>query len=202
MTSNSMTMRQWLHYSDVIMSTVASQITGVSIVCSAVYADADQRKHQSSVLLAFLRGIHRSPMDSPHKGPNNAENVSIWWRNHGQNHYMVWIFPKACKLLYSAHKETQQTKVKKIKHYTDVIMSVMASYITSLTTVYSIVYSDEDLRKHQSSASLTFVWGIHRGPVNSPHKWPVPRKMVPFDDVIMKIYDLYFSQQINLHCFK
>ena len=162
------------------MSTVASQITGVSIVCSAVCADADQRKHQSSVLLAFLRGIHRSP-----------KNVSIWWRNHGQNHYMVWIFPKACKLLYSAHKETQQTKVKKIKHYTDVIMSVMASFITSLTTVYSIVYSDEDLRKHQSSASLTFV-----------HKWPVPRKMVPFDDVIMKIYDLYFSQQINLYCFK
>ena len=40
-------------------------------------------------------------------------------------------------------------------------------------------------RNHQSSASLAFVWGIHRGPVNSPHKWPVTRKMFPFDDVIM-----------------
>ena len=40
-------------------------------------------------------------------------------------------------------------------------------------------------RKHQSSASLAFVRGIHRGPVNSPHKWPVMRKMRPFDDVIM-----------------
>ena len=40
-------------------------------------------------------------------------------------------------------------------------------------------------RKHQSSASLAFVREIHRGPVNSPHKWPVTRKMFPFDDVIM-----------------
>ena len=40
-------------------------------------------------------------------------------------------------------------------------------------------------RKHQSSASLAFVWEIHRGPVNSPHKWPVTRKMFRFDDVIM-----------------
>ena len=42
-----------------------------------------------------------------------------------------------------------------------------------------------DQRKHQSSASLAFVWGIHRRPVNSPHKWPVTRKMFAFDDVIM-----------------
>ena len=41
-------------------------------------------------------------------------------------------------------------------------------------------------KKHQSSVSLAFVWGIHRGPVNSPHKWPVTRKMLPFDDVVMK----------------
>ena len=70
-------------------------------------------------------------------------------------------------------------------HYNDVIMNEIASQITSLTIVYSIVYSDADQRKHQSSASLAFVWGIHREPVNSPHKWPVTRKMFPFDDVIM-----------------
>ena len=40
-------------------------------------------------------------------------------------------------------------------------------------------------RKYQSSASLAFVWGVHRWPVNSPHKWPVTRKMFSFDDVIM-----------------
>ena len=70
-------------------------------------------------------------------------------------------------------------------HYGDVIMGAIASQITSLAIVYSTVYSDADRRKHQSSASLAFVWGIHRGPVNSPHKGPVTRKMFPFDDVIM-----------------
>ena len=72
-------------------------------------------------------------------------------------------------------------------HENDVIMGAIASQITSLTSVYSIVYSDADQRKHQSSASLAFVRGIHRGPVNSPHKWPVMRKMFPFDDVIMSL---------------
>ena len=46
-------------------------------------------------------------------------------------------------------------------------MTTMASQITSLTIVYSMVYSDADQRKHQSSASLAFVRGIHQGPVNS-----------------------------------
>ena len=70
-------------------------------------------------------------------------------------------------------------------HYNDVIMGAIASLITSLTIVYSTVYSDADQRKRQSSALLAFVRGIHRCPVNSPHKWPVTRKMFPFDDVIM-----------------
>ena len=47
-------------------------------------------------------------------------------------------------------------------HYTDVIMTTIASQITSLMVVYSTVYSDADQSKHQSSASLAFVWGIHR----------------------------------------
>ena len=64
-------------------------------------------------------------------------------------------------------------------------MSAMASQITSLTIVYSIVYSGAGQRKHQSSASLAFVRGIHRWPVNSPHKGPVTRKMFPFHDVTL-----------------
>ena len=66
-------------------------------------------------------------------------------------------------------------------------MGAMASEITSLTIVYSAVYSIAGQRKHQSSASLAFVPGIHRWPVNSPHIGPVTRKMLPFDDVIMKL---------------
>ena len=63
-----------------------------------------------------------------------------------------------------------------LPHYNDVIMSKVASHITSLTIVYSTVYSGADERKHQSSAPLAFVWGIHRWPVDSPHKGPVTRK--------------------------
>ena len=53
---------------------------------------------------------------------------------------------------------------KNIYHvdYTDVVLTTKASQITSLAVVYSTVYSDADQRKHQSSASLAFVWGIHR----------------------------------------
>ena len=47
-------------------------------------------------------------------------------------------------------------------HYCDAIMGTIASQITSLTIVYTTVYSDADQSKHQSSASLAFVWGIHR----------------------------------------
>ena len=76
------------------------------------------------------------------------------------------------------------------KHYNDVIMS------TSLTIVYSTVYSGVNQQKHQSSASLVFVWGIHRWPVNSRHKRPVTRKMFPFDDVIIQF--LKFSNAVNI----
>ena len=85
--------------------------------------------------------------------------------------------PPTQMILY--HKHTTSS------HYGDVIMDRVTSEITSLTIVYSTVYSGADQRKHQSSASLAFVRGIHRGPGNSPHKWPLTRKMFPFDDVIM-----------------
>ena len=66
----------------------------------------------------------------------------------------------------------------------DVITSAMGSQNT-ITIVCSTVYSSADQSKHLSSASLAFVRGIHRWPVNSPHKGPVTQKMFPFDDVIM-----------------
>ena len=72
-----------------------------------------------------------------------------------------------------------------LSHYNDAIMGTMASQITSLTIINSAVYPGADQRKHQSSASLAFVQGIHRSPVNSPHKGPVTWKIFPFDDIIM-----------------
>ena len=78
------------------------------------------------------------------------------------------IFSTTCAFRYP-----QQT------HYNDVIMTTMASQITSLTVVYA------DQRKHQSSVLLALCAGTSPGPVNSPHKGPVTRKMFPFDDVSM-----------------
>ena len=72
-------------------------------------------------------------------------------------------------------------------HYNDITMGAMASQITSLTIVYSTVYSGAVQRKHQSSASLAFIRGIYRWPVNSPHKVSEPRKIFPFDDVIIQL---------------
>ena len=102
-----------------------------------------------------------------------------------------WTIGKSCArrnaiLLYNLYlfKNSFLTLITFINtwyHYNDVKMGAIASQITSLTIVYSIVYSDADQRKHQSSASLASV----RSPVNSPHKWSVTRKMFPFDDVIM-----------------
>ena len=64
-----------------------------------------------------------------------------------------------------------------LNHYCDVIMCTMASQITSLTIVYSTLNPGADQRSHQSSASLAFVRGIYRGPVNSPNKWLLTRKL-------------------------
>ena len=105
---------------------------------------------------------------------------ACWWpgdaRSQGINQYMVLtrdIPGPRGKIWYSKF------------HYSDVIMGAIASQITGLTIAYAIIYSGADQRKHQSSVSLALVRGIHRSPVNSPHKWPETRKMLPFDDVIM-----------------
>ena len=86
-------------------------------------------------------------------------------------------------------------------HYGDVVMGTVASQITCLTIVYSTIYSGVDKRKHQSSASLAFLWGIHSGPVNSPHKWPVTRKMFPLDDVIILRCNVSSPGCDELKCF-
>ena len=78
----------------------------------------------------------------------------------------------------------------RVPHYNDVIVGAMTSQITSLTIVWSTVYSGAD-QIHQRSASLASVREIHRVSVNSPHKWPVTRKTFPFDDVIV-----YFKETV------
>ena len=70
------------HYSDVIMSMMASQITSISSVYSTVCSGTQLRKHQSSASLAFVRGIHQEPVKFPAQRASNVENVFIWGRHH------------------------------------------------------------------------------------------------------------------------
>ena len=101
----------------------------------------------------------------PAQRASNEKNVSIWWRHHGVDMFL----PEYSR--FSEEGKTLNTDLMHfpavwhlVRHYGDVIMGAIASQITSLTIVYSNVYSDADQRKHRSSPSLAFVWGIHRGP--------------------------------------
>ena len=82
-------------------------------------------------------------------------------------------------------------------------MRAMGSQITVVSIVCSSFCSDTDRRKHQSSASLAFVRGNHRSPVDSPHKDSETRKMFSFDDVIMLdigIFSSHIHRQLLSTC--
>ena len=94
------------HYGDVIMSTMASQINSLTIVCWNVYSGADQRKHQSPASLAFVKGIYPWPVNSPHKWLVTRkmfpfDDVSVWpssmthrvqWENYNSDCWPSWKF--------------------------------------------------------------------------------------------------------------
>ena len=75
--------------------------------------------------------------------------------------------------------------VELLTHYSDLIMSMMAYQITSVSSVYSTLGLGTDQRKHQRSPLLAFVRGIHQWSMNSAHKRPLTQTMFPFDDIIM-----------------
>ena len=116
--------------------------------------------------------------------------MHIYMRLHASNIWrkMKWMVFSVCLESHWSTELVQRCRIE-VCHLLPLEWrhnGTMASQITSLRIVYSTAYSGADQRKHQSSASLAFVWGIHRSPVNSPHKWPVTRKMFPFDDVIIR----------------
>ena len=85
-------------------------------------------------------------------------------------------------------------------HYYESIIWCRHSVMETLTALL-VSYSGADQRNHQSSASLAFVWGIHRWPVNYPHKWPLTQTLFPFDGVIMLslVWNTYAGKPITLH---
>ena len=120
-----------------------------------------------SALLAFVRGIHRSPVNSPHKGQSTRSFDVFFYlllnKWMSKQSWRRWLETPSRSLWCNCNGKGEPGFARfESRHYDDVIMTMMASQITSLTVVYSIVYSDADQRKHQSSASLFFVRGIHR----------------------------------------
>ena len=88
-----------------------------------------------------------------------------WWVQAEESSALITpshVSPAIMWCWFQVQVRAHINSCKYMYHYNDVIMTTMASKITSLTVVYSTIYSDADQRKHQSSALLAFVWGIHR----------------------------------------
>ena len=114
------------------------------------------------------------------------------------NQVLLYLSTDGDRFTHDVWRDTASTRPPKISlwHYNDVIMSTMTSQITSLTIVYSTVYPGVDQRKLQRSASLAFVRGIHRWPVNSPHKGTVTRKCLAFQS-IKYILDMFSNMLLR-----
>ena len=143
--------------------------------CSQYIFSSDIGRHE---LLCFL-----SPLPCTHYGDDIMGTVASQITSLTIVYSTVWS--DADQRKHKGFALLAFVRGKHTLHYNNVIMIAMASKIIGLTIVYSTVYSRTHQRKLQRSASLAFVRGSHRWPVNSPHKWPVTRKMFPFDDVIM-----------------
>ena len=153
---------------------------------------------------------HRSPVNSPHKGQWRGALMFFYLRlkKRLSKQSWGWWFETPSRPLWRHCNDLDLSSVAfntfwmtvicqiymydewtseqgDICHYGDVIMRAMASQIACVSIVCSTICSGTDQRKHQSSASLAIVRGIHRWPVDSQHKGPVPRRLFPFDDVIM-----------------
>ena len=158
------------HYCDVIMGAIASQITSLTIVYPTVYSDADQRKHQSSAPLAFVRGIHLVPVNSPHKWPVTRkmfplDNVIIFT-------YFLPSAPSYCRTP-SLSSVTRFITLQLAGDLLPVCHQPTTHHLRYLRIVSWTERPSMPWWRHQMetfSTLLAFVRGIHRSPVNSPHK--------------------------------
>ena len=181
------------------MRTITSQIIQLHDCLLNHLSRRRSRKNQSSASLAFVRGIHRGPVNSPHTWPVTRK-----------------MFPFDDVLMTSSCTNTSKQK----KCWKDALRSQTCWY-EKRSKPYSIHFCRITLlwrhngcdsvsnhqphdcllnglfgrrsKKHESSASLAFVRGSHRGPVNSPHKWSATQKRFPFYDVIMRKWNWYFG---------
>ena len=108
-------------------------------------------REDNGILVGLVREIWRFKLFAGKEVTPRYEEGSWWQIRAG----------KKVSVIFRAKDLVDLSQIHNI-HYFDVIMTAMAYQITSLTIVYSSVYSGADQRKHQSSASLAFVRGIHR----------------------------------------
>ena len=149
-----------------------SRLTDIGIPIINIRRSGHRLRFIMGILIPIRRCLHSVQRHTRLQTICIAALVSSCWR---QNQQII------SRLLGSNEGQRSWMNTLQWRHNS----GAMASQITSLTIVYSTIYSGADQRKHQGSASLAFVRGIHRPPVNSPHKWPVTLKMFPLDDVIM-----------------
>ena len=133
-------------------------------------------KHERSTRCRASRSVKQSNPAARYSGPLDPVNPEL---HHSPDQLLIY---SSTRTAYKFKPEEEDTAL----HYSDVIMSAMASQITGVSIVYSTVCSGADQGKHQSSTSLASVRETHRWPMKSLHKGPVKRKMFPFDDVIMR----------------
>ena len=106
------------HYSDVIMSSRAIQMAGASIVCSTICLGADQRKHQGSLSLSFVRGIYRWPMNSPHKRAVTRKCFHLLTSSYGtQRSVIEWYSGALLHLNLTASKHPDILRQDDLLHW-------------------------------------------------------------------------------------
>ena len=149
----------------------------------------------------FVLGIHRSPVNSPHKGQ---------WRG-------ALMIPLICVWINAWVNNRVAGDLRRHRaHYDVIVMNDDDSYIIGhwrqefatdrciLSTapasrLLTETFVQAQMKKNQSSVSLAFVRWIHRWTVNSPHKGPVTRKVFPFDNVIMRQFRAFMFTDVNPH---
>ena len=127
----------------------------------------------------------------------------LFWFNYNIHLYIapghcIWLRISESQSLYKLIDTLKSTVCIKRHHYNGVILSAMVSQIAGVSIVCSIVCSGADQRKQQSSASLAFVWEIHKWPVVSPQKGSVTRKMFPFN-LFVSLLSNFWHSFFHLH---
>ena len=150
------------------MSAMASQITSLTIVYSTVYSGTDQRKRQSSASLPFVRGIHRWPVNSPHKGLVTRKIFP-----YGDVIMFLRQRVSSCVYFMSPFNSfdilgiTSESFLALVSH---VRISILVRVNPPIANPYIYEYHDDVIKWKHFPRYWPFVRGIHRSPVNSPHK--------------------------------